>query len=296
MKFKEGKNMRKIYRNNKFYDSENDVFIDSATGEAELAQHVIAPESAKIKVLSDDQLTAYQQKQQKRSKEAFYFVNTEVDLSNIAGANLTRLIFLNSYRNFNNDFLMLTERKKMTTDDLPQLLKISKKSVDRLLAEISPKYLEINADKTISLNSEMFFKGRIHKREWARVFSNGIRELYNSCYDNAKAIGYIFEMLPYINYQYNLLCWNPSETDPNKIKKMTITEFCDNIGYGRKNYKKLIAQYNDIVFNVDGTRQKFCSYSNDGINIKDSHVLVNPNVVFSGNDKEDIRIFGNFNV
>lgn len=181
----------------------------------------------------------------------------------------------------------------MTVNDLQEVLGMNKMGVSRFLKEVSPQYIRINEDKTITPNKAIFFKGKINQKEWIRVFKNNTKTLYKCC-DSMKPLGYIFKLMQYVNYKYNILCWNPSETEPTKIKKMTIAEFCDLIEYDRKNYKRLIKAYNSITFDNNGKEEKFCSFMNDGINTIDSYVLINPSIIFAGKNPEDVKIFGNF--
>lgn len=246
---------------------------------------VVSPDS--------DNKAKEKKKHKKRNDNPFYFLNKEIDFKAVKPATLIRLIYLNCFCGFNSNCLMITERKKMTVSDLQAVLDMDKMGVSRFLQEVSPKYLTINEDKTITPNKNIFFKGKINKKEWIRVFQESTKILYKNC-DYMKQLGYIFQTLPYINHKYNVLCWNPDETEPTQIKKMTISELCDCIGYDRKHYKRLIQAYNSIIFNNNGKEERFCSFVNDGIHIQRSYILINPAVIFSGNNAEDVKIFGNF--
>lgn len=103
-------------------------------------------------------------------------------------------------------------------------------------------------------------------------------------------------MLPYINYEWNTLCYNPSEKDKEKLKTeaITILEFCDLIGYDKTKYKRLMNTYNEITFNINGSQQKFCAFVVQGTNLDDSHIIINPNILYSGTDKSKVEAYGIF--
>lgn len=284
-------------------DKDGGYFLNIETGERQEAETYHFRQGSQVTALSPEQLKAYENKKKKyinkyakRSDNPFYFVNKEDVFADIPPASLARLIYLNSFRNFKDNVLMLTQRKKMKINNLQEVLKISRMSVNRFLDDVCPKYLKINDDKTIKPNKDFFCKGDIYNKQWLRVFNSGIKALYEKCSGSSKILGYIFMMMPYINYKYNVLCFNPEETDKEKIQRMTVAEFCDNIGFDRKHYKRLIAQYNNIVFDVKGKKEKFCTYTNDGINIIDSYITVNPSVIYGGEVKniEEVKIYGHF--
>ena len=273
-------------------------YIFAKTGEIINAEYFSVPAGSYVSVKTPEQLENYKKKitaKAQRSDNPFYFVNKNKVFTDISPSSVTRLIYLNSYRNFANDCLMLTERTKMTVKDLPELLQISKSNVSAFLNEVVPEYLIINEDKTITPNNDIFYKGKINRKTWMRVYSRGIQKLYKYCAKKySKSLGYVFAALPYINFKYNVLCYNPQETDPNKIQKMTITEFCDIVNYDRKHFKRLIAQINEIIFKFNDHNERFCCYVNDGINTDKSYMVVNPRIIYAGNTIDDVKVFGNF--
>jgi hypothetical protein len=108
-----------------------------------------------------------------------------------------------------------------------------------------------------------------------------------------KYLGYVFMMIPFVNNEWNIICHNPSEIDCDNIKPMSLGEFCDAVGYDRKNAYRMIENFRNITFDWHGKQQRFCTfvYEDDGA---DMRIFCNPNIFYTGKHFEQVEILGAF--
>ena len=280
-------------------DEGNLIFLNADTGEIDEGVIYHVRTGSKVFVKAPEQAAQEKNKIKKIRRfkgENFYFMNKNLDFK-ILPSDLTKLVYLHSFGRFKDNTLMRSERQPMTVDDLPKILNTSAETVRKFLKNVVPKYLTIDDDKVIHSSDNYFIKGRLKNNTWIKVHQSGIKSLYKSNAKTAqKQIGYIFMLLPYLNIEYNVLCYNPAETDFKNIQPMTIIEFCHNIGYDTTQYKRLINAYGRIIINVNGKREKFCSFLIENTDLSKAKIIVNPEVLYSGNHKDELKIPGAFSV
>lgn len=129
------------------------------------------------------------------------------------------------------------------------------------------------------------------------MFIKSLRELYRQTpVKRHRYFGYLFLLLPFINWEYNVLCWNADEKDIDKINPMSLSDFCVAIGYddsGRRNSKKLVNAYNKLTFTFRGKEMDVCTYLSDVATGK-MYFVVNPYVLYRGHDRRKVEAFGVF--
>lgn len=139
-------------------------------------------------------------------------------------------------------------------------------------------------------------RGRIPKRQhdiWIKFYINAVRALYRASEkSNIKHIGYVFGLLPFVNIQHNVLCWNVLERDIDLLEPLTIGDVCDLIDYDRKNLYRLLKTFKKIRFEIGGQEVPFVRFVNNGVDIADSLVVVNPDVLYSGTNADAVRNLG----
>lgn len=228
----------------------------------------------------------------------FYFVPISEQFSNIAPETVTRLIYLNTFIGYDNR-LMLTERTPMKRKDLEGVLSLSKSTVWRFWQEVCPTYIKEQDNGLMFSNNIIFKRGKIkHTKEYIRYqkfYIKGIRRLYKTTErNNHRQLGYLFKLLPFINIEYNLLCYNPLETDIEKLELISIADFCKMIGYDIAHLSKLLYIYRNILFDIDGRRERFCAITYDGVNKSNAKICINPHILYSGSDYNKVEILGAF--
>lgn len=228
----------------------------------------------------------------------FYFVPSNEQFVGLSPETVTRLIYINTFVGYDNK-LMLTERTPMKRKDLAEVLNLSKSTISRFWREVSPKYIIENDSGLIFTSSLYFKKGLIkNKTEHIRcqkIYIKGVRKLYKTTKrNNHRQLGYLFKLLPFINVEYNLLCYNPLETDIEKLQLVSIADFCKMIGYDIVHLNKLLYIYKSIRFDVGGKYERFCTIIHDGVNRNNAKICINPHVLYSGSDYNKVEVLGAF--
>lgn len=244
-----------------------------------------------------EQTTYFQSKRFGSKKPQYTFVSTAEDFENVSPANLTRLIFLATYLSFHNNELRTTERHKLTKKELANVLDVSESTAERFWREVNPKYIVEGDDGVLRTNPEIFAKGSTKQLMtfYIKVFAKGMEHLYKSVpKSNHKHLGYIFAMLPYVNIEHNILCWNTEETDISKVKQMSMKEFCGEIGFNYKHIDRLHRAYKKMSFDIgEGNQELFCSIIKNEYTGKEL-MIINPKVFYSGRNSNAVSEFGKF--
>lgn len=225
----------------------------------------------------------------------YYFVRSGQGIfDGISPAMVTRLIYLSTYVGYRDNILMLTGKTGMMRSNLQEVLGISKRNTAYFWDAVSPQYISENEDGYLVLSDNVFKRGRMKRKQhipYQQFYIDGVRKLYQAAsVSQHKQLGYLFSMLPYISVEYNLLCHNPFETDMDKVKLMSIAEFCNEIGYNISNIGRLKQIYNAIRFDVDGRRERFCTMIYNGIDENNAKICINPNVLYAGTNKGCIEV------
>ena len=281
--------------------------VRRSTGEISEAVNITVPYGSII-YTPESQEQYKERKEQERRNElrrltgkplgSFYFVPASERFANIAPETVTRLIYLNTFVGYDNK-LMLTKRTAMKRKDLAGVLNVSKSTVSRFWKEVSPTYITESDSGLIFSNNIIFKRGSIKTSkeyvQYQKFYINGIRTLYEATErSNHRQLGYLFKLLPFINLEYNMLCYNPLETAIEKIELISIADFCKMIGYDIAHLNKLMYIYRSIQFEVGGRYERFCAITYDGVNKNNAKIFVNPHILYCGSDYNKVEILGAF--
>ena len=218
------------------------IKLNPSTGEITEFQTMDVPVGSTI--VSEKQREAqrkYFDEQQRRAAQAealkglgkFCFVSSSYAIDDISPASAARLIFLGTYVPRGGGILMNTKHKPLFEKDLPSVMGLSRQTVSAFLQE-SKKYITVKEDGTLFLDDEIFVHGTIKEKrtkDFQRIYIENVRKLYHSVkIHEHRYLGYIFRTLPYLNTEYNALCWNPEETVLDRVTWITAKEFCDLCG------------------------------------------------------------------
>lgn len=199
---------------------------------------------------------------------------------------LFRFMFVCSYMNYDN--CLSNGVRLMKEDEFKSILKLG----DREYYKTKKCFLEnglISIDDKWNMLVDKKFckKGEINKAknvEVIRMFNNAIQELYNKALPREhKKLSLLIEMLPYINYRYNVICSNPKETNVELIKPLKMSELCELLGYDKSNSSRLKRTLFSLRVNgeeVIGLFEKSCGKS----------IYVNPRVYYKGSEEEELNL------
>lgn len=221
----------------------------------------------------------------------FSFYNS---LPDIPKQYLFRFIYLCTYLKYNDTRIMTKENNRYTLIkdyQLQDLLNLKKAEYHNTKnALINNNLIHIDSDKTIHINNKIAINGKVGntKKDYIRIFNESIRFIYNNSLPKEHKRLYIFiELLPYINYNLNVLCFNPEETIPELIRPLTLDDMTNilNVYKGNNKYKLQTLLLNTFV---GGTKTMMINKD-----YKKEFYIINPCVYYKGNRMEDINYLSN---
>ena len=148
------------------YAFEDGYLVDERTGEAEKAVVVALRPGSRVltheqqKVIENKKKSAErrywrrQQNDELAGRKGFYFIPNNTDFEGLSPSNVTRLIFLNTFLDYETG-LLLESGKAIKRKDLQRLLKLSRPTVNDFWDEVSPYYLSQTADGALTTNAEI---------------------------------------------------------------------------------------------------------------------------------------------
>jgi len=206
-------------------------------------------------------------------------------------------MYLSTYLTYDN-LLCSDNNKALKKDDLQKILRLSKAQFYEFYNECIEKGSLISKDGKFHLDGNFTYKGKfIAKLEdgrTVRLYHSGIRDLYRNCkVSSHKFLGYIFQLLPYINQKYNCVCQEIFETDMKNIKCLTIGEICDLLSYSRSNSARLKEIFLKCEF-TDKSKAVGMVVNSGGV--ENWRLFINPRLYFAGNaeDYKRVEILGKF--
>lgn len=205
---------------------------------------------------------------------------------------LTKLIYLSTYLDYKNR-LIIEKDKHMTRTHMQDVLKVSERTFKTFWgAIVKAKILRNDTnDNYLYIDNSIFKRGKIKLDEdenKIRLYRNSIKKLYEKAKPSEhKFLSYLFQAIPYVNKNYNIISQNPLENDLSLVVPMQMTEYCEIINYDSDNARKLKAKMKALTINdkhvfsfVDNGNGLFC--------------YVNPYVYYAGNKWEKVEILGKF--
>lgn len=231
-----------------------------------------------------------------------YFVPRLHTFPDLKPQTAARLIYLFTYADYSERgaHLMLSQKTEMRKNDVQAVLGLSDDAVRDFLVEVCPLYLMMDDNGNISATNFAYQRGPLRDgRTYHRFYDRWVQTLYkNVSTRKHRYLGYIFQLLPYISVEYNVLCYNPMEEDITKIEFVSLGELCKQIGYDSSHADRLLKVYRQMRFPVideDGMHaERFVSITYDGLNRHNAKVFVNPRILYSGTHPESVELLGAF--
>ena len=200
-----------------------------------------------------------------------------------ANTHIIRLIKLASLLTWNNT-LYDSNRNRVKKSSLGKIWGITNRAEIKGTYDILTKYNYIYMEGDyIMINKDVISKGTIEADKdntYTRIFIATIQELYdNSDKKKQKQIAHLFKILPYIHFEYNILCWNPTELDTEKIELMTWKDLASICGVSPNNVKKL---KQDLSLKINN--QYVIGEFKHSPTAKLPKIVVNPALYYAGSD------------
>ena len=202
---------------------------------------------------------------------------------------LAKIIYLLTYLDYDKNILVVRDSvtepyRPMLRDDVRKVIRLHRSKFDNFWKKLmATGIISENEDGSLSVSSH-FFRGKLSKGDKQgtaamKIFTHAVRYLYeNTEVRSHRYLAYLYRLIPYISLKYNILCFNPLETQDTNIRKMTAKDLCELLGMDESNQKRLIDTLFKLSF-VDKKGDKrsvitvVTNYRNDE---RRNFILINP--------------------
>lgn len=206
---------------------------------------------------------------------------------------ITRLMYLATYVSYKDNLLTYDNGNPLKKKDIKKIMSLSDNAFREFFKELTSKGYLIETPEGYKLSSHIIHKGETKLRpledheRYVKVYIQAMRKMYNSVTSRQhKFLGYVFQMLPYVNIYHNILCLNPFEKDIENIKPLTFTGMIKDLGLSDHNVMHFRTTAEKVLFDINGEEQHFICYvlnaevksKNDGV------VIINPNIIYGENE------------
>lgn len=215
----------------------------------------------------------------------------------LSSASVARLLMLCTYSKY-DDALVIGRNKPITRAEAQRILNLEYTSFNKFMKEVVPRFL-VEKDGALYLaNHETFFRGKKdrknHSQFW-KTYLLAVRRLYNATEARQhKALGRVFQLLPYINVEFNVLAHDIEETSLDEVRPMSLFEVCQELGVDWSHVNRLLALFRSLTFTVGDHQEKFVAIVSDGIDRRNARIFINPRILYSGSDYRRVEILGAF--
>ena len=217
------------------------------------------------------------------------FINTN---GKYESAMAFRFLYLSSFMDYDGKLkfgakFRDSHRAFMVEKDLQEVLKLSERetrNTKNFLFELG--VLKKDEDGILMIDETFCKKGettKAYNKESTRIFDNTIRKLYEQSKSTEhKKLGLFVRLIPYINFKYNIICYNPKEETEKYIKPMDMKQICDIVGYNNKNSARLKRELFSIKVDEKFVVGNFETGAGNAF-------VINPSVFYAGNNIEDLK-------
>ena len=280
------------------------IAVDTVSGEVLDTMCIYVPEGSTIWTPKQKERYRCQKAVEKETEERerlrelqkvsmpFYFARCTERIK-LKPETATRLFYLMAFAGHkeNGRRLLINNRTPMQKKDLPNILKVDRKTVTAFFAEVSPQFIQEDESGLLWTESTWFYRGKglqmSEDEAYTRIFCDCMKKLYNGAHGKGlKYLGYVFQMLPYVNREYNVICSNPKEKDVQKICKLNLLDVCGILGFNENHVDRFARMLAAQTFEIDGCEEGFFRLLTqpNSMNYKTADIYINPNLLYAGTD------------
>ena len=227
-------------------------------------------------------------------------------LEELPGKYVAMLFYLATFDGYGG--YLTTGKKPVLRKQLPKILSVTETTAYRFWKSLFKAGIATeDAEGKLSLNEEYFQIGSLERKTVAvlkeqemylsRAYVKSIRDLYEASQPGTRnCLGHLFQILPFVNREYNIVCYNPLETELEKIRPMSFGEVCEAIGYDTENASRLLRELLKLKFMVNGKTQGAVRYviTNNLSDRRTYEIFINPYVFYAGSHQKEVEVLGSF--
>jgi hypothetical protein len=199
-------------------------------------------------------------------------------------SDLARLMYLGTFAGWNDGLLKHDNGVLITKKGLAELIGVSRNKFKEFYEKLIDGGMIAEDEGSLYMNPKYFFRGEMSQvreiaktYQYTRLFRKTVRDLY-VLYNGRtiKQLAIIYSVLPFVNFNFNQLCYNPEESNPDLVRHITVDKLTKAMRALKHDGKSVFG-----FFEADDRRQK--------------KVVINPRVVYAGDGKRLEAIRSLFN-
>lgn len=202
-------------------------------------------------------------------------------------SDLARLMFIGTHTNYDGR-LQYDNGRPIDRKALWSLLNMSRARFSEFYGKLLAEGIvnDDNEHGDVYVNPSIFYRGSLDEAEYklagyrhTRLFRKTVRGLYERYNGRAiKQLAIVFAVLPFINFAFNVVCFNPEEHNEDRVSPMDLDRLAALLNY--KDTQRLRTALGSLK--LDG-KSVFLLIP-DGNDRRKRRIIVNPRVVFAGTD------------
>lgn len=279
----------------------NCTVINNKTGE-------IMTEDFKIEELNDFQRKEFFKKKMELDNQfkqgqqeylgyfVFFIFEHIQDLSNIlSDSDLVRFLYLGTYTK-KDGILKFDNSNIITKENIKKILRLKDEAFRLFWNNIINNKLICEEDNKILINLFYFYRGkekdyynmtnRKFGDNFTRLYIEATRNLYeNTNIRKIKKLAIIYKLLPFVNWQTNILCKNPKEINKYKIEPLTILDISNYLKYDKTHLARFRKEIHEFKYNNNDIFMRIGKSSD----INYDYIVVNPIFYYKGNNIEELN-------
>lgn len=228
--------------------------IDEDTGEVKTERKL--KELDKVRVITKEQEDYLKNKTDLGKMESdlggFYmlYYNERLFDGLISDTHIARVIYLATFIEYDTNKLVFYENGKInkpfTERDIKEILGIKKvQTYNEFKKEILDSGIMTITDSGIYMSKTYFNKGKDkgNKFYFMKMYIDTIRQLYEQTNTRQhKTLGHLFKLIPFIDYEYNILTNSPNTNNRIKERLMTKKDIAKLLNMDLKTYERVEQQ------------------------------------------------------
>lgn len=223
-------------------------------------------------------------------KNELLFNKVDIDRADIA-----RIIYLSTYIDYNDrqENLLVKHVKdnkveSLKRSDIKKLLNLSDRAFLNFIKNMLRLNMIFECDGKYYISNEYFSKGNVDvKGDYTRIFINTTRILFENCTARQhKPLGYIYQLIPYIDYETNTIV----DDECNRLNFKEVAELVGVDSTTRQNISKFKKEL--YKFKIDYNCNEYYIFKGiieEGYRCKREYFVINPILTCKGNKYSEIE-------
>lgn len=207
---------------------------------------IFVPADGTYKVMSIEQIEAFRRKEYQLHGRKREFTLSDMEaikevIANVADKYCGYLLYMQCFLGFDG-VIRNPNKSPMTTTDMMKKLKVGKSVLYEFMDVMTSNNIisvDMEGDaKQYRIDSRYHWRGKTDNPNVIKSFTSRVKELYAEV--NARDLGFVYKLLPYVHQGTNMICDKPYEPYVNKIVALNKADIVRVTGVSEKSvYNKM---------------------------------------------------------